>query len=200
MDFQSILNRRDRFSTINETPSSSSTATSTLIRSSTSLEFDDNTKPSGVVVDDDFLPMSSPVDEHFWDMNAKNDYEFNNNECFPNVGSSPDIEVKHFDLQQLNTLSETSCDEDDEDDDDHDDDDDSLASINQPEIFSVHEYKIKELQNPFLIMKSVSPIQNISREIIPDKSASDLSISSTEQFSIISNPTLICMYERALRK
>jgi hypothetical protein len=174
MDFQSISNRHDRISTINET-SSSSTATLTSIRSSTSLEFDDNTKPSGVLVDDDFLPMSSPVDEHFWNMTIKNYYGLNNNECFPNVGSSPDIEIKHFDLQQLNTLSETSCDEDD--------DDDSTSSNNQPELFSIH-----ELPKPLVIIKS-----NISGEIIPDKSESNPSINSIEHFDVISNPTSLCM-------
>jgi hypothetical protein len=189
MDFQSIANRRDRISTINET-SSSSTATLTSVRSSTSLEFDDNTKPSGVLVDDDFLPMSSPVDEHFWNMTVKNYYELNNNECFPNVGSSPDIEIKHFDLQQLNTLSETSCDEDD--------DDNSPSSNNQPEIFSIHEYKIKQLQKPFLIIKSTSPIQDTSGEIIPEKLESDPSIDSTEQFIVYNHPTSICMYSRVL--
>jgi hypothetical protein len=178
MDFQSIATRRDLSSTINET-SSSSTATLTSIRSATSLEFDDNSKPSGVLVDDDFLPMSSPVDEHFWDMTVRDYYGLNNNECFPNVGSSPDVEIKHFDLQQLNTLSETSCDEDD------DDDDDSTSSNIQPEIFSIHEYKIKELQRPLLIIKSISPME----EILP---ALDPSINSTEQFS---NPTMTtCMY------
>jgi hypothetical protein len=145
MDFQSIAR-----STINDT-SSSSTGTLTSIRSITSLEFDDNTKPSGVVVDDDFLPMSSPVDEHFWDMSIKDHYEFNKNGCFPNVGSSPDVEIKHFDLQQLNTLSETSCDEDD-------DDDDNATSLNiQSEILS----------KPLLIIKSNSPIENRSDDKIP---------------------------------
>ena len=113
MDFHSIALRRELFSTTNETSSSSATLTS--MRSSTSLEFDDNSKPSGVLVDDDFLPMSSPVDEQFWTMTVKDNYAFNHNECFPNVGSSPDVEVKYFDLQLLNNLSETSCDEDEED-------------------------------------------------------------------------------------
>jgi hypothetical protein len=140
--------------TIYET-SSSSIATLTSVRSSTSLEFDDDTKPSGVLVDDDFLPMSSPVDDHFWDMTTpKNHYKFTNkkNECFPNVGSSPDIEVKHFDVNQINSLSstidqifsETSCDEDDDDD----------RSLNQQK-FSIHEYKLKELQKPIVIHRSV---------------------------------------------
>ncbi len=162
MDFQSITR-----SNINET-SSSSTATLTSIRSATSLEFDDNTKPSGVLVDDDFLSMSSPVDEHFWDMTGKDHYGLNNNnnECFPNVGSSPDIEIKHFDLQQLNTLSETSCDEDD-------DDNSTLLNI-QSEI----------LEKPLLIIKSISPIQNNSEDIQPDKTPS---IHST-------TTTTICMY------
>jgi hypothetical protein len=126
MDFQSLFHRRDLISTINET-SSSSTTTLASIRSATSLEFDDNTKPSGVLVDDDFLPMSSPIDEHFWNTTEKNYSRSNHNECFPNVGSSPDVEIRHFNLQTLNTLSETSCDEDD---------DDSTSSINQSEIFS----------------------------------------------------------------
>jgi hypothetical protein len=142
--------------TIYET-SSSSIATLTSVRSSTSLEFDDDTKPSGVLVDDDFLPMSSPVDDHFWDMTTpKNHYKFTNKktECFPNVGSSPDIEVKHFDVHQINPLlsssidqpfSETSCDEDDDDDD---------RSLNQQK-FSIHEYKLKELQKPIVIHRSI---------------------------------------------
>jgi len=180
MDFQSISTRRDRNSTINET-SSSSTATLTSIRSSTSLEFDDNTKPSGVLVDDDFLPMSSPVDEHFWNMTIKNYYGSNNNECFPNVGSSPDIEIKHFDLQKLNTLSETSCDEDDND---------STSSNSQPELFSIN-----ELPKPFVIIKS-----NISEEIIPDKSESDPSMNSTEQLDLMNNPTLLCMLLKNILK
>lgn len=114
MDFQSIALRRELCSMANETSSSSATLTS--MRSSTSLEFDDNSKPSGVLVDDDFLPMSSPIDEHFWTMSVKDNYAFNHNECFPNVGSSPDVEVKYFDHQLFNNLSETSCDEDDDDD------------------------------------------------------------------------------------
>lgn len=196
MDFQSIAaNRRDRITIINET-TSSSTATLTSIRSSTSLEFDDNTKPSGVLVDDDFLPMSSPVDECFWDMTKKSTYKSNNNGCFPNVGSSPDVEVKHFDLQQLNTLSETSCDEDDDDDNDNDNDNASTSSINQPEIFSIQEYKIQELQKPLAIMKSISPIQNVSEEILTNKSESDPSINSTELFSINNSQTSTCMYSR----
>ncbi|CAF4288608.1 unnamed protein product, partial [Rotaria magnacalcarata] len=50
--------------------------------------------------------MSSPVDDHFWDMTQqKSHHRLNNNnnnnddhhqhhkkECFPNVGSSPDVE------------------------------------------------------------------------------------------------------------
>jgi hypothetical protein len=142
--------------TIYET-SSSSIATLTSVRSSTSIEFDDDTKPSGVLVDDDFLPMSSPVDDHFWDMTIpKNHYKFTNhkNECFPNVGSSPDIEIKHFNIHHINTLSssieqplsETSCDDEDDDDDDR--------SLNQQK-FSIHEYKLKELQKPIVIHRSV---------------------------------------------
>jgi hypothetical protein len=130
--------------------SSSSITTLTSVRSSTSLEFDDDTKPSGVLVDDDFLPMSSPVDDHFWDMTIpKTHQKFHHNECFPNVGSSPDIEVKHFNVHQINTLidqplSETSCDDDDDDED---------RSLNQQK-FSIHEYKLKELQKPVVIHRS----------------------------------------------
>jgi hypothetical protein len=187
MDFQSISNKRDfiRSVALHDTSSSSSTTTLTSIRSSNSLEFDDNTKPSGVLVDDDFLPMSSPVDEHFWDKTIKNYYGLNNNACFPNVGSSPDVEIKHFDLQKLNTLSETSCDEDDDDDDD----DDSTSSCNQPDIFSIPEYKIKELQKPLVILKSTSSLQKISGDGNSDNSSSNPSINSTEQLSITSNPT-----------
>jgi len=141
--------------TIYET-SSSSIATITSVRSSTSLEFDDDTKPSGVLVDDDFLPMSSPVDDHFWDMTTStNHYKYTNNknECFPNVGSSPDVEIKPFDIHQINPLSssfdqplsETSCDEDDYDDD---------KSLNQQK-YSIHEYKLKELQKPIVIHRAV---------------------------------------------
>jgi len=114
MDFRSI---RDSYDS-----SSSSTMTLTSQRSLTSLEFDDNSKPSGVLVDDDFLPMSSPIDEHFWNMSTTNSYQSNLSESFfPNVGSSPDIEIKQFHFPQ----SEISCDEDD------DDDDDSTSSIIQ---------------------------------------------------------------------
>ena len=183
MDFQSLSNKRDliRPVTLNDTSASSSTTTLTSIRSSTSLEFDDNTKPSGVLVDDDFLPMSSPVDEHFWDVTIKNYYKSNNHGCFPNVGSSPDVEIKRFDVEKLTTLSETSCDEDD------DDNDNSTSSFNQSEIFSVDEYKIKQLQKPLVIFKPISPIQKISGDGISDKSSSNPSISSTEHFSITSN-------------
>ena len=128
--------------------SSSSLATITSGRSSASLEFNDDSKPSGVLVDDDFLPMSSPVDDHFWDMTnpnffakfSSNKQQINTNECFPNVGSSPDIEVKHFPLVTSTNdqpLSETSCDEDDDDD--------------QRQTYSVHEYQLKELQKPIVI-------------------------------------------------
>lgn len=96
--------------------SSSSTATLTSLRSSTSLEFDEHSKPSGVLVDDDFLPMSSPVDDYFWDFTDKPSRSRRDNCYFPNVGSSPDLEVKRFDLQLIQNLSETSCDEDDDDD------------------------------------------------------------------------------------
>ena len=161
MDFQSI-NNNSKYEVfrpsgaIYET-SSSSIVTLTSVRSSNSLEFDEDTKPSGVLVDDDFLPMSSPVDDHFWDMPIPaNHHKFNNNtkkECFPNVGSSPDVEIKHFGLHQLNSLSssidqplsETSCDEDD---------DDNNTSINQQK-FSIHEYKLKELQKPIVIHRSL---------------------------------------------
>lgn len=194
MDFQSITTKRDLIrpvaliSTINETSSSSSTATLTSIRSLTSLEFDDNTKPSGVLVDDDFLPMSSPVDEHFWNMTKfiKNYYELNNTECFPNVGSSPDIEIKRFDPQQSSTLSETSCDEDDEDN--------NTSSSNQSEIFSIHEFTIKELQKALVTIKSTSSREKLSEEILSDQSSSTPSVNSTEQFSINSNLTSTCMY------
>ena len=115
MDFQSFVSKRTAlFPHLTETSSSSSTATLTSFRSSTSLEFDDNTKPSGVLVDDDFLPMSSPVDDHFWDL-TRFPSQTNDHDCFPNVGSSPDLEVRRFDFQQIQNLSETSCDEEDED-------------------------------------------------------------------------------------
>ncbi|UJR36522.1 hypothetical protein I4U23_029243 [Adineta vaga] len=180
MDFQSINNnhkhhlRKQELSrpntlinpaTIYET-SSSSIATLTSVRSSTSLEFDDDMKPSGVLVDDDFLPMSSPVDDHFWDMTAttNNHHKFkstNKNECFPNVGSSPDIEVKHFVVESMNKLtstidqpfSETSCDEDDDDDDDDDQHDHHQTNYNRQK-FSIQEYKLKELQKPIVIHRS----------------------------------------------
>ncbi|CAF4761946.1 unnamed protein product [Rotaria sp. Silwood1] len=200
MDFQTLKTKHDLIrpitliSTINEiSSSSSSTSTLTSLRHSTSLEFDDNIKPSGVLVDDDFLPMSSPVDEHFWNMNIKNfnilKNNNNNNKCFPDVGSSPDIEVKHFDLQQFNILSETSCDEDDDDDDnhDHDHDDNSTTSIDQLEAFSLHEYKINEIEN--------LSVQKISEEEIIDKSLSNPSINSTEQFNINSNSILISSHQ-----
>ncbi|CAF1186646.1 unnamed protein product [Rotaria sordida] len=201
MDFQSLTNKHDLIrpitiiSTINETSSSSSTATLTSLRNSSSLEFDDNIKPSGVLVDDDFLPMSSPVDEHFWNMNIKNFHGFNNNnnnnnKCFPDVGSSPDIEVKHFDLQQFNTLSETSCDEDDDDDDD-----DSSTSTDQLEISPLHEYKIDKMEKSLVLIKSNSPIQKISEEEIVDKSLTNPSISSTEQFNINSSSIPISSHQ-----
>lgn len=110
MDFQSFIHKRNANSS-----NSSSTGTLTSFRSSTSLEFDDNIKPSGVLVDDDFLPMSSPVDDHFWDLASVQNKSIHQ-DSFPNVGSSPDLEVKRFDLQNLSTLDETSCDEDDDDD------------------------------------------------------------------------------------
>ncbi|UJR09581.1 hypothetical protein I4U23_013816 [Adineta vaga] len=185
MDFHSLATKRDLIrpvaliSTIHETSSSSSTTTLTSIRSLTSLEFDDNSKPSGVLVDDDFLPMSSPIDEHFWDVTSKSSSCYTNTECFPNVGSSPDIEVKHFDLQQLNTLSETSCDEDDEDD--------SVSSMNQPEKFSIYEFKVKELQKPLVTLKPISSAQKISEENLYDKSSSTPSMIFAEQSGNNSN-------------
>lgn len=175
MDFQSMNNNRKHelvrpialktAGTIYET-STSSIATLPSVRSSTSLEFDDDTKPSGVLVDDDFLPMSSPVDDHFWDITTPiNQHKFNkNNECFPNVGSSPDVEIKHFDIHQLNTLSSsfdqpfsgTSCDEDDDVDD---------ISLSQQK-FSIQEYKLKELQKPIVIHRSVlSPAIHATKPI-----------------------------------
>jgi hypothetical protein len=158
MDFQSNKHELARPMTLTNTGTiyeTSSITTLTSVRSSTSLEFDDDSKPSGVLVDDDFLPMSSPVDDHFWDMTIpSNHHKFlnNKNECFPNVGSSPDVEVKHFDINQINpisstidqTLSETSCDEEDDDD----------RSSNEQK-FSIHEYKLKELQKPIVIHRAV---------------------------------------------
>ncbi|CAF3343886.1 unnamed protein product [Rotaria socialis] len=182
MDFQSIHHNNSRHEllrpivtnntgTIYET-SSSSTATITSARSSNSIEFDDDSKPSGVLVDDDFLPMSSPVDDHFWDMTQQQSHHrFNNNnhhhkkECFPNVGSSPDVEVKHFELPHLNTLSssldqplsETSCDEDDD-----------STLLNQQK-FSIHEYKLKELQRPIVIHQSLfNPSIHSTEQINPN--------------------------------
>ncbi|CAF2053462.1 unnamed protein product [Rotaria magnacalcarata] len=188
MDFQSIHNNNSRHEllrpivtsntgTIYET-SSSSTATLISARSSNSIEFDDDSKPSGVLVDDDFLPMSSPVDDHFWDMTQqKSHHRLNNNnnnddhhqhhkkECFPNVGSSPDVEVKHFGLPHLNTLSssldqplsETSCDEDDD-----------STLLNQQK-FSIHEYKLKELQRPIVIHRSLfNPSIRSTEQIHPN--------------------------------
>ncbi|CAF2746442.1 unnamed protein product [Rotaria sp. Silwood2] len=190
MDFQTLTNKHELIrpvtiiSTINETSSSSSTATLTSLRNSTSLEFDDNIKPSGVLVDDDFLPMSSPVDEHFWDMNIKNfnllnnNNHNNNNKCFPNVGSSPDIEVKHFNLQQFSTLSETSCDEDDDDNDD-----DSTTSTDQLEAFSLYEHKADEIEKSIVLTKSNLPVQKILEEEIVDKPLSNPSINLIEQFN-----------------
>ena len=139
--------------------SSSSLATIASVRSSTSLEFDDDTKPSGVLVDDDFLPMSSPVDEHFWDKtpfhdpnstaitSAKSSQHHHLNQCFPNVGSSPDIEKKQFNPQAFQTLSmdqplsETSCDEDEE------------TLLNQ-QPFAIQHYHLKELQKPMVIHRA----------------------------------------------
>ena len=139
--------------------SSSSLATIASVRSSASLEFDDDAKPSGVLVDDDFLPMSSPVDEHFWDTTpfhdaistatarTKSSHRQQLNQCFPNVGSSPDIEKKQFTLPPFHTLSldqplsETSCDEEEE------------TLLNQQQ-FSIHHYHLKELQKPMVIHRS----------------------------------------------
>ncbi|CAF1348099.1 unnamed protein product [Rotaria magnacalcarata] len=186
MDFQSLktkcnLNRPlTMISTIHETSSSSSTATLTSLRSATNLEFDDNTKPSGVLVDDDFLPMSSPVDEHFWDMNIKssNELNTNNNKSFPDVGSSPDMEIKHFDLQSFHTLSEASCDEDD----------DSATSTDQPETFTIQECKLDELKQSIVLTTKTSPVEgNV------DQSSSTPSIDSTEQCS--NNTTLTSSHQ-----
>ncbi|CAF4868607.1 unnamed protein product [Rotaria socialis] len=186
MDFQSLTNKRDpirplsMISTVHETPSSSSSTTLTSLRSATSLEFDDNTKPSGVLVDDDFLPMSSPVDEHFWDMNIKsfNELNANNNKCFPDVGSSPDMEIKHFALKSFHTLSETSCDEDD----------DSTTSIDQPETFTIQECKLDELKQSIVLTTKTSPAEgNV------DQSSSTPSIDSTEQRS--NNTTLTTSHQ-----
>ncbi|CAF1251073.1 unnamed protein product, partial [Adineta ricciae] len=187
MEFQSLATKREPLarpvaliSTIHETSSTSSTATLTSIRSLTSLEFDDNSKPSGVLVDDDFLPMSSPIDEHFWDMTKKSSSCFTNNDCFPNVGSSPDVEVKHFDVPRSHLLSETSCDEDD--------DEDSVSSMNQPEKYSIYEFKVKELQKPIVTVKPISSsAQKVSENALYDKSSSTPSTMSAEQFGNNSN-------------
>ncbi|CAF1227390.1 unnamed protein product [Didymodactylos carnosus] len=142
--------------------------TSTSFRSSTSLDFDDDTKPSGVVVDDDFLPMSSPVDDDYWDSVSVE----TTIQCFPNVGSSPVIEVKHFETdlltgekirknysitmnnsQQLSRKdsddqhSETSEDYFDDDDDDDDVEENNINS------YSIKEFALKELQKP-IVLKS----------------------------------------------
>ena len=174
MDFQSISNNNNRQElprpstlintrTIHET-SSSSTPTLISTRSSYWIEFDDDTKPSGVLVDDDFLPMSSPIDEHFWNMTIPQKYykfdTTHKNECFPNVGSSPDVEVKHFDINTLSStidqlLSETSCDEDDEN-----------ALLDQQK-FSIHEYKLNKLQKPIVIHQSLINPSSHSKEL-PD--------------------------------
>ena len=152
--------------------SSSSIATLTSVRSSGSLEFDDDAKPSGVLVDDDFLPMSSPVDEQFWDtISLTQPSKSTNgsvNECFPNVGSSPDVEKKQFHLHAAHSLtssleqplSETSCD---------DEDDDPL--LNQQK-FSVHEYQLRQLQKATVTHRSTPeepppPIINNHKNGIP---------------------------------
>ena len=151
--------------------SSSSIATLTSVRSSASLEFDDDAKPSGVLVDDDFLPMSSPVDEQFWDtisLTQPSKSTNGGNECFPNVGSSPDVEKKQFHLHAAHSLtssleqplSETSCDEDDD------------PLLNQQK-FSVHEYQLRELQKPTVTHRSTPeeppppPIINNHKNGIP---------------------------------
>ena len=171
MDFQSTKHELVRPTTLTSTgtiyeTSSSSIPTLTSVRSSSSLEFDDDRKPSGVLVDDDFLPMSSPVDEHFWDMTTPTNHSHQRHqkflnkktECFPNVGSSPDVEMKHFDVDQINPLSstsidqplsETSCDEDDDDDDDGED------KLFPQQKFTIHQYQIKELQKPLVIHRTV---------------------------------------------
>ncbi|CAF1234875.1 unnamed protein product [Adineta ricciae] len=198
MDFQSITTNNNHHlrkqelirphtlnnpATIYET-SSSSIATLTSVRSSTSLEFDDDAKPSGVLVDDDFLPMSSPVDDHFWDMTAmltttNQNHQFKHkdkNECFPNVGSSPDIEDKHFDVDQMKKysattdqpFSETSCDEDDDDDDDRSD---------HQQKYSIQEYKLKELQKPIVIHRTqLNPSRHPSKPINHSQDAISISI------------------------
>ena len=152
--------------------SSSSIATLTSVRSSASLEFDDDAKPSGVLVDDDFLPMSSPVDEQFWDtvsLTQPSKTTNSGNECFPNVGSSPDVEKKQFHLHAAHSLtssleqplSETSCDDDDDDD----------PLLNQQK-FSVHEYQLRELQKATVSHRSTPeepppPIINNHKNGIP---------------------------------
>ena len=176
MDFPSFTTKRDLIRpvalvpTIAETSSSSSTATLTSLRSSTSLEFDDNTKPSGVLVDDDFLPMSSPVDDHFWNMTTRHQSRSatNNHDSFPNVGSSPDLEIKRFDLQHIYTLSETSCD---------DEDDDEAAGpssfLNRGKTtFTRQDFKVKapvRLSSQPAAYSSIPSINNSEQSTIPDR-------------------------------
>ena len=171
MDFHSLADKRELVRPIALNPSltrastSSSTTTLTSLRVSSSLEFDDSAKPSGVLVDDDFLPMSSPVDEHFWDMPRTKARQSSDSKCFPNVGSSPDLEVKRFDVDQLQTLSGT---------DDDDDDDGSTSSTNQSDTFARHEYKIKELQKPLQVIKSTSPLQTmLARTSHPSRNSTE---------------------------
>jgi hypothetical protein len=150
MDFHTLTDKRSLVRPVALIPligpssSSSSTATLTSLRTSTSLEFDDNGKPSGVLVDDDFLPMSSPVDDDFWHTTGKHSAFHQSTDCFPNVGSSPDLEVKRFDLQHINALSETSC---DEDEDEH-----GKSNIAHPR---QRHYQVKELQKPLVPLKSI---------------------------------------------
>ena len=194
MDFQSISNRHDPIqpvtftSKINQTSSSSSSLSSTVtltsIRSSANSEFNDNTKPSGVLVDDDFLLMSSPIDEHFWNMTTKDYHKSNHNECFPAVGSSPDTEVKYFDFKQLNTLAETSCDEDD----------DSISSLDQSEMLPVKEYSIDKSKKSLVVNESILIKQKISRKEMQDKTSSIPSKNQTEWFDINSSSFPLCMY------
>lgn len=142
---------RKAFGAFYET-SSSSQGTLTSIRSSTSLEFDDDRKPSGVLVEDGFIPMSSPVDEHFWDMSILKNSSQQSNGLFPNVGSSPDVEEKAFCPSTSSTIiseqpqSETSCDEDEEE-----------ISTNE-QTFSIQQYHLKELQKPTF---NPSPTQDL---------------------------------------
>lgn len=125
--------------------SSSSQGTLTSLRSSTSLDFDDDRKASAVLVEDDFIPMSSPVDEHFWDIPMLKHSSKQINGSFPNVGSSPDVEEKAFQAPLSPStpplLSETSADEDEE------------LSANE-QTYEIHQYQLKELQKPMVIHRA----------------------------------------------